>query len=846
MASDWALEELGPRAFEQLAVALAAAVIGPKIEVYGSGKDGGREATYDSPIDWPQIADGAHCPDRAWTGYTVVQAKQRERVVSPSDDLNWLKKQIHDELNDWDAGKRKRLPRNLLFVTNVRLSAQIEVGGVDQVNKFIKSELDRDRHDAAGQLMATLRLRGLTEVFVWHRDTLNALISDHPGIRDAFPALLTVGDILTRLAALPGKIDPEHLAPILIGHAQNTLRHEQWLRFDEAGDSPETRHPIDRIIVDLPARDPDGHRHYSVLDRVMRRADQIVRASVWHSSHPRHLVITGAPGNGKSTLAKYLTQVYRARFAAGEANEASITDLITRTAESLQRIGVTAPTSPRWPLHAELAKMATEMGPEGGPSIKRWLADRVTERAGVVIQPVTLDAWIKTWPTLLVLDGLDEVTAPALRHRIIDEITGLLEHADAVDADLLIIITTRRTGYTERIHPEHFDQLDLDYLTLEEAAEYGHHITNQRLDDEAPHRELVLARLDTAIANPAMERLLQTPLQVLILTIILGSTGTLPTSRYLLFWGYYETVFKREAEKHTTYRSFFRTHRDDITDLHQRVGLLMQIDCESTGETHARLPRAELHNLARQHMLDNGHSETAATEFADRIFDVATQRLVLLTTDEDDTVSFEVRSLQELMAACALVEGNDDAIRTNLTAAANSPHWRNTWLFAAGRLFDGGRHRRELVIDIVDHCDEDGHWPAWLYPAAAELAAYLLEDGLAASKPNDQRRLIETTLRCLNGPVPLEPQVIALGLKIAASLHPLHLAHIRNALATAQAASGVRRAVAHMLMHYQQYSSRIPGSYTTEDLQRAADMWRYQIPRTANDRRISITTLLRP
>ena len=59
MASDWALEELGPRAFEQLAVALAAAVISPEIEVYGSGKDGGREATYDGPIDWRQIGDGS-------------------------------------------------------------------------------------------------------------------------------------------------------------------------------------------------------------------------------------------------------------------------------------------------------------------------------------------------------------------------------------------------------------------------------------------------------------------------------------------------------------------------------------------------------------------------------------------------------------------------------------------------------------------------------------------------------------------------------------------------------------------------------------------------------------------
>lgn len=849
VASDWALEELGPRAFEQLAVALAAKVIGPEIEVYGSGKDGGREATYEGPIDWPHINDdaGAVGPNKAWAGYTVVQAKQRERLVSLASDLSWLKKQIREELDDWDAGKRSRLPNNLLFVTNVRLSADDDVGGVDQINKFIKSELDKDRHNDEGQLVATLRLRGLGDVFVWHRDTLNALISGHTSIRDAFPALLTVGDILTRLAAMPGRIDPEHLAPILIEHAQSALRHEQWLRFDEAGDSPETRHPIDQVIVDLPARDEDGRRTQSVLDRVLRRADQVARMSVWRSPHPRHLVVTGAPGNGKSTLAQYLTQLYRAQFAAREANEASITTLIGRTEKSLQRIGVAPPTSPRWPLRVELAKMAAEMGPAGGPNLKRWLADRVTERAGLDIQPATLDAWIKAWPTLLVFDGLDEVTAPALRHRVIDEITGLMESADAADADMLIVITTRRTGYTERIMPEHFDQLDLDYLSVEEASEYGRYITCQRFVDDAPHRDLVLSRFDTAAKDPAMERLLQTPLQVLILTIILGSTGTLPTSRYQLFWNYYETVFKREAGKDTTYRSFFRDHREAITDLHQLVGLLLQIDCESTGEIHARMPRTQLHDLARQYMLDDGHDDNDATEFATKVFTVATQRLVLLSTDKDDTVSFDVRSLQELMAGCALVDGNDDAIRTNLTATALSPHWRNTWLFAAGRLFDDSRHRRDLVLDIVEHCDDRGHWPAWIYPAAPELAAYLLEDGLAAAKPNDQRRLIDVALRCLGGPIPQEPQAVALGLRIASSLQKLHSAHIRNAIAAADASAGVRQAVARILMNYETFgSSRVPGSYTSKDLQRAADMWRFQIPRVVNDDRITVAALLKP
>jgi hypothetical protein len=37
-----------------------------------------------------------------------------------------------------------------------------------------------------------------------HRDYLNARLSQHADIRAAFPALLTVGDLLTRLQASPG------------------------------------------------------------------------------------------------------------------------------------------------------------------------------------------------------------------------------------------------------------------------------------------------------------------------------------------------------------------------------------------------------------------------------------------------------------------------------------------------------------------------------------------------------------------------------------------------------------------------------------------------------------------
>jgi hypothetical protein len=47
-----------------------------------------------------------------------------------------------------------------------------------------------------------------------------------------------------------------------------------------------------------------------------------------------------------------------------------------------------------------------------------------------------------------------------------------------------------------------------------------------------------------------------------------------------------------------------------------------------------------------------------------------------------------------------------------------------------------GDHRRQLVLGIVNRFDSSsGDWPGWLYPIGPELAADLLDDGLAAAKP---------------------------------------------------------------------------------------------------------------
>jgi hypothetical protein len=227
LAQDYHLEELGPRAFEQLTVALASALFGPGVEVYGSGRDGGREGTFEGRIDWSNSGRSS------WDGYTVIQAKQREHVAHPADNLEWLKSQVRNEFNAWmdHNNKRSRFPDYLLFVTNVRLSADDATGGVDQIREFIAKQSDRNH--GPDSRPDTLRARGLRDVKVWHRDSLSSLISSNQSIRAAFPAILTVGDILTRLQRC--------LAPSMQTTLPQSFGPMRKARFDMTGGSDSGR-----------------------------------------------------------------------------------------------------------------------------------------------------------------------------------------------------------------------------------------------------------------------------------------------------------------------------------------------------------------------------------------------------------------------------------------------------------------------------------------------------------------------------------------------------------------------------------------------------------------------------
>jgi hypothetical protein len=105
------------QSFERFAQSMACARLGSGIQVYGAGRDGAREATF----------EGICSPDEGktnWNGYVVVQAKYLSRTKNAKEDLSWLIREIDKELAKFQDKRRNlRTPQYYVLVTNITLTA---------------------------------------------------------------------------------------------------------------------------------------------------------------------------------------------------------------------------------------------------------------------------------------------------------------------------------------------------------------------------------------------------------------------------------------------------------------------------------------------------------------------------------------------------------------------------------------------------------------------------------------------------------------------------------------------------------------------------------------------------
>jgi hypothetical protein len=190
------LSGLGPQGFERLCQALAAYVLGPGIEVFGAGPDGGREAAFTGLQHYP-------ASQGPWTGYGVLQVKFKERLLGTGADTTWLRKQVKAELTAWADSRSRRVrdgrrPEYLIVATNIPLSAVPRTGGKDRIGSLIA--------EFAQQV-------GLKDWRIWDAVQIGTFLDSFPDVRRAFAALITPSEVL---ALLRDKVDsPPEVSVVL-------------------------------------------------------------------------------------------------------------------------------------------------------------------------------------------------------------------------------------------------------------------------------------------------------------------------------------------------------------------------------------------------------------------------------------------------------------------------------------------------------------------------------------------------------------------------------------------------------------------------------------------------------
>lgn len=752
---DFNFSGLGTRGFEHLVQALSLAELGNSVTVFGDGPDGGREATFEGSTRFRGL--GA---DENWNGYGVVQAKYRQRLTTTSVDAQWALDQLATEIKGYSKLKSKRRPPEYyIFATNVVLTPGQDAGSKDKARKMLA--------DWSAQPTGP---RGYA---IWDYDQVATLLALHPGVRQTFLAWTLPGDVLS---ALVDRIDASRvdLKVTLPAFLQKELLRDQYAKLEQAGHSPDDPISLATVFIDLPISPVLGDADQAVQPRyeANHQADYAVRTLIGEANAPLNVrissstkgppagrtVLLGGPGQGKTTIGQYLCQLYRvALLKSVDPGHIDVDALaeIGRIEGQAAASDLALPTCRRLPFRIVLSEYAARIAeePESGPTVLQQIARQVAMRTDSKTSPDDIKELLSSYPSLVVFDGLDEVPPSSNRASVLENIRDFEIDARAAGMDVYVLVTTRPQGYGEELSPAKYSHRALSPLSPDDALAYGSLLASTRFGGDQDRLLRVRSRLTAAVRGQATAWLMRSPLQVTIMVLLVDQHGHPPEERWALFSAYYELVCRREVERDIEPSRVIRENRHHIDQVHRRVGLFLQTKTENAGMTESRLSLDEFHEVVLEYLDEEGFDVESAGALAAEIESAASQRLVFLVGLEEGTVGFEVRSLQEFMAAEALVEGNDDILLGRLRAIAPIEYWENVLLFSIGKLFKQRAYLRDSVVALCqDLNEEQADYLSRRTVAGSRLASAILSDNLAGAFPKYMRRFAEVASQGLGEP----------------------------------------------------------------------------------------------
>jgi hypothetical protein len=717
---DYYFEALGDERFQQLAQALLTLTF-PDVQCLPVGQpDGGRDAF--------RVIPGSHK-----RRFLVFQVKFSKHPHS-KEERDAIEGVIKSEKEKVEVLK-SRGAQSYYLISNVAGTAHLEHGSIDRVNALLTQEF------------------GIPS-YCWWRDDLTARISTSSSVKWSFPEILRGTDVLQLLVEGSWRENAEVRHNALHSYIVSQYYEDDEVKFRQV----ELQNKLLDLFVDLPLENASQGSFFAdkwvpverefLIDedaeavyRFRRKRRDAATKLLGDGAEPNHnkIVLEGAPGQGKSTIAQYVCQVHRIKILDKS------TDL-SLIPENHRKAPLRIPFRIDLRDYASWLTGKNPFSPEGQPSgssqsLESFIAAQVMfGSGGLDFTASDLVAVVKTGNISIVLDGFDEVADIAIRKKMVEEISKAAMRIQAHERATQFIVTSRPAAFANSPGFPHgqWVHFELQAMTHPQIDQYAAKWMAARKLKKRERDEFT-SLLKEKLKEPHMRDLARNPMQLTILLALIHTRGlSLPDKRTSLYDNYMEQFFNRESEK----SRIVREYRELLIDIHRYLAWKLHTAAEGSGG-NGSITEEELKTLLKSYLEREGHS----TSLVDELFTGMVERVVALVSRVQGTFEFEVQPLREYFAARHLYDTapysppGDERPGTKperFDALARNFFWLNVLRFYCGC------YSRGELSSLADGLLELAHstdYGRLAHPRT--LAITLLNDWVFSQQPLAVKRVVE-------------------------------------------------------------------------------------------------------
>ncbi|MBX8477466.1 hypothetical protein K5D38_22060 [Pseudomonas cichorii] len=698
MPHSYDLTQLDSHSFEHMVNSLALTILGKGVTGLAQGADGGRDGFLTGEAPYPTETE-------RWSGTWYIQSKFHKPHLS-KDSQKWLIAEAKKEIKEFIESDRRETPDIWIIATNIEPSGTPCTGSYDAIKQAVE--------EAFGNSI---------KFDIWGgRKVIDFLVND-PQVSVSFGHFLTPGHVLSEMYLKIGDTSAQ-VKPIINHLVLDQFNDQIYTKLEQAGGTgPKPK--IHELFVDLPVHYKEYDDEVYILETLVSTSANVHKPTAWArfgdgwrawSTNPkraRAIILKGGPGQGKSTAGQFFSQIQRAALLL-EPDGPIILPNVRETAEELLSVSEKLnfkPLVPRIPISIELKEFASWHGtrnPSQSKGVLSYLCEKIASKIDQPVEGGTLKRAFETKSWFINFDGLDEVPND-VKDQVAEEVIRFVNVIlSQLDADILVLCTTRPQGYSGQFKDLNALTLDLAPLPAEIALLCAEGVI--RFSTGKSEAENCLKILKSAIASPQAKELMTTPLQSHIMAVVVKDGGRPPEKRWELFDNFYQVMKRRESLKNfpdTKIAQLLRENSVLLKAIHSRLGVSLHSKAERSLGAETTLSRAQFETLVRQ-TAEKYEDENIDT-IVDTLMEATVQRLVFVSTPESSSsVRFDIRQLQEFFAAEFLYTGiSHQQLKDRLELIGADSHWREVMHFAISALIVTNRPTELAVaINTILHQDD--------------------------------------------------------------------------------------------------------------------------------------------